>query len=221
MALKIFLYLEIHANVCSQDIVFISGSASLMVWGWYCWQRGSTWFLMCSSSIIFLTSSQMCWRSPGRGRGCRATFRLLMWHMLSYETMTSFQSSLFFFPNAATSHASTSKNTCAGPSDLSIKGNIHPYAISNSGGNFRSAEWYSHYYLLIKWLPRLNVSSSTNAKPGTPGPLLQSPPTTCVLIAHCLRFCLLISFVKRCGHSTVLWQYLWSTCIWYMRRKSV
>ena len=77
-------------------------SHSVHVWhclpqilGWYCWQRGSMWFLMWSSLIIFMTSSHIYWRSPGRGSGFLATFKLLTWHMLSYE-MTSFSSLLLF-----------------------------------------------------------------------------------------------------------------------------
>ena len=68
--------------------------------------------------MIFITSSHMYWKSPGRGSGVLATFKLLTWHMLSYETTIFFQSSLVLCPNAATSQVKISKNTCTGPSDL-------------------------------------------------------------------------------------------------------
>ena len=68
--------------------------------------------------MIFITSSHMYRRSPGRGSGFLATFKLLTWHMLSYETTILFQSSLVLCPNVATSQVKISKNTCTGPSDL-------------------------------------------------------------------------------------------------------
>jgi len=60
----------------------------------------------------------MLLKFPGSGGGFLATFKLLRWHMLSYDKMIFFLDSWVILANAESIHTSTIRNTCAGPSDL-------------------------------------------------------------------------------------------------------
>ena len=161
---------------------------------------------MWGSTIIFITSSHVYWRSPGRGSGFQAT--LLMWHMLSYEMTSFFQSSLVLCPNAATSQVKISKNTYTEPSGLCHDSKI---AITLMTSLCVPGCKISGWALLIKWLPRLNMSSSTNTKPVPPWST--SAASTFHLYPYCLCSYLLFALINRLSNSIILSQKLWSTCI--------
>ena len=61
----------------------------------------------------FFMSSHRNFRSPGRGNGFLATRRLSKWHMLSYDSTTSFSP-----PECCYHPHKHQQKTCAGPSDL-------------------------------------------------------------------------------------------------------
>ena len=65
----------------------------------------------------------MLLKFPGSGRGFLATFKLLSWHMLSYDKMI-FLDSWVILANAESIHTNTIRNTCAGPSDLDSDNDI-------------------------------------------------------------------------------------------------
>ena len=75
--LKILLYLDSQANVCSQHIVFMCGWSFLSCCGLYVSRHLlSLWLAMCRLSMIFVISNHICCQSPGSGSGFFATFKL-------------------------------------------------------------------------------------------------------------------------------------------------